>query len=390
MLLGVVVLTSCTERLTTPGGCPSLCPGGLPEFRDTVLTAIVDGDSSFTGYSSPTDAASLLVANGGALGESRALIRFIPRGDSVLAGDSLKPFTIDSVVLSVFLQARDTTVNDLKLDVYRVPATFDTLTTFAELDAAMVPVALLKTIDVANAARSGRLEMLFTGAELAKLTYAPADSTRLVIGVRLRAPSTAGAYLGGAAAGDATPLYRTFVVADIADTLLRKQVLQRGVAENLTVRSAPTSEDPTLFRVGGFPAARALIRFNVPRYLRDSATIIRATLEMVPEGPLAGIARDSARIDVRAVLADFGAKSVVNPNQVASKWFQADVDTVRIDMANVVALWQGGSTFPTVVRVQLGQEFSSFLAPSFRSTRTATGGPRLRITYRPPYGVRAF
>jgi hypothetical protein len=389
LCLGVILVTSCTERLTTPGGCPSLCPGGTPEFRDTVLTSMLEGDSAFTGYTSPTDATSLLLSNGGVLGESRALIRFIPRGDSVFAGDSLKPFTIDSVVLSVFLQARDTTVLGQKIDVYRLPPTFDSLTTFAELEAAMTPATLLRTIDVADAARSGRLEMKFAGADLAKLTYVPSDSTRLVLGLRLRAPAPAGMYLGAAAGGDATPLYRTFTDVDIADTLLQKPVLQRGVAQNITLWQSPSSDDPTLFRVGGFPAARGLIRFDVPRYLRDTATIIRATLEMVPDAPVYGIPGDSARMEVRALLADFGAKSVVEPTRVASAWFHPGVDTVRVEVVNVIRLWSG-STFPTAIRVQLGQEWSSFLAPAFRSARSPNGGPRLRITYRTPAGPRAF
>jgi hypothetical protein len=294
------------------------------------------------------------------------------------------------VVLSVVLQARDTTVTGMEIDVYRLPESFDSLTSFAELDAAMTSAALIHTIGVADAARSGRLEMLFAGAELAKLEYQPADSTRLVLGLRLRSPVPGGMYIGAAGGGDATPLYRTFTDVEIADTALQKPILQRGVAQNLTVRGVPSPDDPTLFRVGGFPAARGLIRFEVPSYLRDSATIIRATLELVPDVAMAGIPGDSARIDVRSVLADFGAKSVVNPTRVASEWIYPGNDTVRVDMANLVALWQGNSTGPTAVRVQLGQEFASFLAPAFRSTRTTNGGPRLRITYRSPYGVRAF
>jgi hypothetical protein len=355
-----------------------------------VLTALAGGDSAFSGYASPTDGASLLLANGGALGDSRALIRFIRRGDSVFAGDSLRPFTIDSVVLSVFLQARDTTVTGMAVDVYRLPESFDSLTSFAELDAAMAPAALIHTINVADAARSGRLEMRFAGADLAKLAYAPADSTRLVLGLRLRSPSPGGMYIGASAAGDATPLYRTFTDVEIADTALQKPVLQRGVDQNITVREAPSPDDPALLRIGGFPAARGLIRFEVPSYLRDSVTIIRATLELVPDVAVVGIAGDSARIDVRSLLADFGAKSVVNPTRVASEWIRPGSDTVRIEMANLVALWQGNSTGPTAVRLQLGQEFASFLEPAFRSSRTANGGARLRITYRPPYGVRAF
>lgn len=389
-LAGAVVLTACTEKLTTPGTCPSLCPGGTPEVRDTVLTAVVGGDSAFTGYTSVTDPLSLLVSNGGDLGETVALIRFIPRGDSVLVVDSLKPFTIDSVVLSVFLQARDTTVSPLFLDVYRLPATFDSSATYAEVDAEMTPDHLLRSVQIVDSARSGRYPIPFTGAELDKLAFAPADSTRLVIGLRLRAAESAGAYFGAALAGGATPLFITYTEVDVADSALQHPSIQRGVDQNVNIRANPAPAESDLLRVGGFPAARALIRFALPAYLRDSATIIRATLELVPDQPMVGIPGDSARIDVRGILSDFGAKSPVTQTRSASGWFAPGGDTVRVEIASLVDLWQGSGGFPAAVRVNLGQEHASFLAPRFRSTRSGGGGPRLRITYRPPYGVRSF
>lgn len=394
LLLGLVastLLVGCTERLVAPGSCPPLCPGGVPEFRDTVLTAVVGGDSSFTGYTSFTDGASLLLSNGGPLGDARAVIQFIRRGDSVFAGDSLKPFTIDSVVLSVVLQARDTTATGLKIDVYRLPATFDSLSSFAELDAAMVPAQLLKTIDVADAARSGVLTMSFVGAaELAKLAFVPSDSTRLVLGLRLRANSPAGAYLGGLASGSSTPLYLTYTRVDLADTTRNRPILQRGVQENFTQFQGVVAPHPDLLRIGGWPAGRVLIRFPFPEYLRDSATIVRATLELTPEVAALGIPGDSARVDARILLADFGAKSVVDPSTGASAWVRPGTDTLRLDVAPLVARWQGDPDMPSAVRLGLGQEHASFLAPVFRSTRSAGTGPRLRITYRLPYGVRAF
>lgn len=390
LLLALVTTASCTEQLVTPGECPVLCPGGLPEVRDTVLTAVVGGDSAFTDYASRVNAATLMVSNGGTFGDTRALIRFLPRGDSVFAGDSLKPFTIDSVLLSVVLQERDTLVTNLSLDLYRLPASFDSLTTFEELDAGMTPAALLGTLEIADAARSGRLTLLFTGDDLERLEFSPRDSTRLVIGVRLRAPVPTGVYLGGLLGGDGTPLYQTFTDVEIADTLLQKPLLQRGVAQNLTLFGERPPVAPDLLAVGGPDASRALIRFPFPAYLRDSATIIRATLELIPDGEVYGIAGDSTRLDVRTVVADFGAKSVVNPNTIASGWIYPGSDTSRVEMANLVAQWQSSPQYPTAVRVQGGQEFGSFLAPRYRSTRISSASPRLRITYRLPYGTTGF
>lgn len=390
-LVATLALVGCTERLVTPGDCPALCPGGPVVVRDTILTALPGLDSAFTGYSPAPSAASLLLANGGPLGETRGLVRFIPRGDSVFAGDSLKPFTTDSVVLSLFLQARDTTVSGLKVDLYRLPSEFDSLTSFAEIDAAMTAEAFLKTIDVPDAARNGRITAVFAGAELSRFTYAPSDSTRLVIGLRLRGNAAAGMYLGGISSGDATPLYLTYTNVEIADTTKRKPILQRGVDQNLTRFESVPPTDANLLQVGGFPAHRALIRFELPRYLRDSATIIRATLELTPDAPLGGIPGDSARVDARTLLADFGAKSVVNSLRTPSAWITRDTDTLRLDIASLVELWQGDDPLPSAVRLALGQEHSSFLMPRFRSTRSAGGTPpRLRITYRLPYGVKGF
>jgi hypothetical protein len=390
-LASTLALVGCTERLVTPGQCPDLCPGGPVAVRDTILTAIPGLDSAFTGYTAGHNAASLLLSNGGALGETRAVIRFNPRGDSVFAGDSLKPFTTDSVVLSVFLQARDTTVTGLQVDLYRLPATFDTLTTYGEIDAAMTPATFLKTIDIPDAARNGRITAVFSGAELARFTYAPEDSTRLVLGLRLRGNAPGGVYLGGVAAGDATPLYLTYTDVEIADTTKQKPLLQRGPEQNFTRFASPPPPDLDLLQVGGFPAYRALLRFEFPEYLRDSATIIRATLELTPDAPITGIPGDSARVDARAVVADFGAKSVVNPLRTPSAWITLDTDTLQLDVASLVELWQGNDPSPSVVRLSLGQEHASFLMPRFRSTRSPGGTPpRLRITYRLPYGVEGF
>lgn len=390
LLLGMLVLAGCTERLVTPGTCPSLCPGGTPAVRDTVIHAIFAGDTSFTDYASVNNVASLLVSNGGDIGKVHALIRFLPRGDSVFAGDSLKPFTIDSVGLSVVLQARDTTVSGMKLDLFRLPPNFDTLTTFAEMEAAMTDESLLGTIDVLDLARTGRLFLWFRGDDINKLTFEPSDSTRLVIGVRLRSDTPGGLYIGAQLGGDATPLYQTFTDVEIADTALQHPLLQRGPQQNVSVHEHGTPPGPDLLTVGGTEGARALIRFPFPAYLRDSATIIRATLELVPENEVYGIAGDSTRIQVRSVVADFGAKSVVNTSNVSVDWVRPGTDTTRIEIANLVTMWQRMADSPNAVRVQLDQEYGSFLAPRYRSSRSPQGGPRLRITYRPPYGTTGF
>lgn len=391
-LLVVLGAAACAEELTTPGGCPELCPGGPITVRDTFLTAIPSGDSAFTGFGSVTDASSLLLANaGGPLTESLALIRFIARGDTVIVQDTTRTFVVDSVKLNLALQDRDTTKTGLVLDIYRVPQTLDTLASFAELTAAMVPAALLRSVPIPDSFKAGALPVIFSGAELSKFTFVAADSTRLAIGLRVRAPSQAGVYVGALNSGTTAPTYVTYTtVNEVADTILRKREIVRGVLENVTVRAGDLPFSIDLLQVGGFPAARSLIRFALPLYLRDSVTILRATLELVLEEPVAGIPGDSARIDARTVVADFGAKSPIVVTTGASTWIQPGGDTVRIEIGPLVNFWQGTEGLPPVLRLNHGQEFGSFLVPRFRSTRSPSGAPRVRITYRPRFVFERF
>ena len=393
LLLAAVALAAaaCTERLTTPGNCPALCPGGEPEVRDTVLTALPGSDSSFSGYSSFTEASSFPLANGGALGESRAVIRFIQRGDSVIVGAESFELAIDSIIVRVVLQERDTTVGNLQLAIYRLPGTIDSTLTWTELDALMTEANRLRTISIPDSARSGPFPLLFTGAELSKFDFAPADSSRLAIGLRLIAPQPGvGAYFGASRSGDAAPVFQTWGTIAVDDTAQQRQLLQRAVAQNFPVRPAPTPVTDDLLLVGGDPASRALIRFALPDFLRDSATILRATLELTPDRPIVGIPGDSTRLDVNALFADFGAKSVPLNSPASLTWIKPGADTIRLEVTQLVRTWQGATPLPAALRIRHGFEWSSFMTPIFRSTRSASGAPRLRITYRPPFALEGF
>ncbi len=384
--------TACTEKLTTPGGCPALCPGGQPEVRDTTIDALFGLDSSFAGYSSLVDASSLPLSNGGALGESRAVIRFLPRGDSVTVADTTYPLAIDSVIIRMGLQDREPTISGLALELYRLDADVDSSITWPELTAQMVPERLLQTFEIPDTLLRGPIVFRFTGADLAKLAYTPEDSTRLVIGVRLVAPVVgAGAYIGAVRAGEAGVFYQSWATVPVVDTALRHPLVQRSPARNFTVQPAPTPVTSTQLLIGGRPASRALIRFALPDYLRDSVTIIRATLELTVDAPLVGLTGDSTRIDVNPILTDFGAKSVAFVNEGGTTWIHPGDGTISLEMTRLVRLWQGTTPLPAIVRVRHAFEWSSFINPILRSTRSAgAGAPRIRITYRPPFAVEGF
>jgi hypothetical protein len=382
--------TACSERLTTPGTCPSLCPGGQVTVRDTVIDVTFASDSSLGGFNGPTDATSLLLSTGATLGESRAVVRFLGRGDSLFVRDTVRTFTLDSAEVIVYLLQRDTTVTGLTLDVFRLPRTIDTLATVAEVDAEFTPDNLLFSLPIIDSIRSGPIPIPFQGADLAKIAFTPADSTELVIGLRLRAATTGAARVGALRSGALAAAFVSYVDIGVADTAIQKQSIARSPARDFTVRPPTVTPGADVLTVGGFPSKRAFMRFTLPSFLRDSATIIRATLELDGVAPVVGIPGDSVRIDVRGLLADFGLKSPIVGDRGANAYMRNGDRNLSVDVASLVTLWQGSAPLPAALRLELGNEWSSFLQPVFHSSRSSSGGPRIRITYRPPFPFQGF
>ncbi len=394
LLLAAAVLgvTACTEKLTSPADCPALCPGGSAVFIDTVITATIGLDSSYAGYVANNELLSLLIGNGGAYGNSRGIIRFVSRGDSAIIADTSRALRVDSAVISISLQNHDTTATNTVLEMYRLPLSIDSMSTVAQVDAAMTPGNLLQEFSLPPTLRRGTLAALFTGAELAKLSFVPSDSTRLAIGIRVRSDGPTGVRIGTAASGVQGALVTWYTTATaVTDTILRKQLLTRVTERNSTIRTAQSSPPSAdLLAVGGSPVARSFVRFTLPPSLKDSATIIRATLELTLDSPLFGIPADTSTLIMRPVLTSLGPKSPVTTDVFEGAFLLPGLTSISAEVASLVRLWQGVNGLPPIIRLQLGEEGGTFIAPAFRSTRSATGIPRLRITFRRGFAFEGF
>ena len=384
-ILAALVLSGCQEKLTAPADCPALCPGGQPQVYDEVFTAIPGADSSYTGYLQPHQAPTLLASNGLQGFEQRALVRFLARADSVSVRDTLRAYTIDSVALSFTIAARDTTLDGVQLLLYRLAPTFDSASTFADVAPAFVPESLIATVSVPDTLNSGVVRTVFQGADLSRVQIAAADSGKLALGVGVAAPSPTGVRVG-ALAGGSGPIFTTYVTMDVPDTGTAKlRTLALSAAFNTYVSEVPQISDSTLLDVGGAPSARSLIRFDLPPRIRDSATIVRATLELTPVEPITGLPTDPARLLARAILADVGAKSPVNTlvGRVPEDTLEIGATTVSLEAVRLVELWLGSTSRPSALILSLTPEASSFTRPVFYSTRVADPAlrPRLRLSY---------
>jgi hypothetical protein len=391
-IIAAVLLAGCQERLTSPGDCPALCPGGRPQVFDEVLSPIIGSDSSFRGYVQPDSAAALLVSNGLQGFEQRAIMRFPTRPDSVTVAGTPRAYTIDSVVFGFSIVARDTTVSGPQVQLYRLPRTIDTTTTFADVDPAFIPGNLVATIVVPDTVKTGPIRAVLQGTDLARVQIPPADSGVLALGVRIDAPSSTGVRLGAAAAriGGVFVTYATLDIPDAATPQLTTFPL--AATFNSSLSQVQQTDDSTLLAVGGEPSARALLRFELPTRIKDSATIVRATLELTPVSPITGLPHDPGLLQARAVLVDVGAKSPVNSSagRVPADTLDSGASgTVSLEAVRLVELWLGATTRPSALMLALPPELesASFSRPVFYSTRAADPmlRPRLRISYLLPF-----
>lgn len=398
MALGAVTLAlaGCQEKLSAPGDCPGICPGDQSVVFDTLITPVFGGDSTYGpgnvgGYVSPGEGSSLRVSNGLAGADNFAVVRFVARPDVVTLNGTDYPYTIDSVLVGVTLLRRDPAATGLNLEIYRLssPATVDSTRTFTQVQSDFAPANLLTVIPIPDTLQSGVLRKVFTGAELGTIAIPAADAGVLALGYRITAPAPTGIRIGSSSAGTAGPTFLTYYTPTTADTsLLHQPPLPRIVAYNGFVSSVSAIPDSTTITVGGVPSSRALLRFSIPARIRDSSTIIRATLELTPLAPMTGLPGDTVALDVRSVLADLGAKSprLSNPatRVLTSLLTVGSTDTVRVDVTTLVDLWQNPSRLPPALFLALQPEGSSFSQAVFGSTRQGVS-PRLRLTYVLPF-----
>lgn len=392
-VVGVVVLAGCQEKLTAPADCPALCPGGQPQVFDEVLSAIPRADSSFSGYVRSHQAQALLVSNGLQGFEERGLVRFNRRNDSVSVRDTLRGYTIDSVALSFTILARDTTLGGLQLLLYRLSPTFDSTTTFAGIAPGFAPESLIGTINLPDSLKSGSVRTVFPGPDPLQVRIPASDSGRFAVGVRVSAPNPTGVRLAAFASGSGAQ-FATYVTLDVPDTGTAKlRTLSTGPAFNSFVTEAAQTSDSTFLAIGGEPSSRALLRFSLPARIRDSATILRATLELTPVAPISGLPSDPVRLQARPVLADVGAKSPVGSAAGLQAQFPVPADTLEngtsgtigFEAVRLVELWLGRTARPSALVVALAPELeaASFSRPVFYSTRAVDPAvrPRLRVSY---------
>ncbi|MBK8249058.1 MAG: hypothetical protein IPK85_16900 [Gemmatimonadetes bacterium] len=410
LALGAVLVTAlaaCNEDLVGGAACPSLCPGTQVVVRDTVLDAVTFDTVINEITTLGAETALLLAARGDTL-DTRVIVRFdsLPKtvtrngGDSVIAA-------VDSAYLLLRLNASDTRITDsVRIDVYDVDTTASDTSTAAVL-ALFRPDRLIggSAFDTTQVKDSMRV-YLTNEKLLAKIS----GSGRLRVGLRATSKGRVSVSVGAANDALSAALFFDPVPSDTAIKALTVSPRSMTPADNATLRDdlldyfviargAPPPPSDVL-SIGGLPARRSFLRFDVPTRILDSSTVLRATLELTQRPNRFLDARDSVLVLPQVVTAGEEVRDLARAVTLLSAF---PVDTVRvapgdsgvrnIEVAAALRQWTTDNNpfkqqRALVIRSN-AEGLSPFDAHFFSLEAPAALRPKLRVSYslRTSFGI---
>jgi hypothetical protein len=395
-------IVACSEDLNGTAGCPSLCPEQRVDSRDTVLDAFVTVDTTVLGYPAIGTESRLLVASRGDTLDARAVVRFdtlvqhFTRGgtDSVI-------YTVDSAGVTVFLDTTGTKATQpVTIELYDVDTT--------AVDTAVATVLALFRPDRLIGSKTYAL------TELKDTLHVPLDNGKVLEKLRGDAPrrfrigfkvtSAASAQIrlisreGGGTptlSYDPSPDTTVHSLINTATSLTPTDnpTLKTDLTDYQIVAKTLSSSAGNLLGVGGLPAQRTYLRFDIPRRLVDSATVVRATL-LLTQAPAPSVdAGDTLTIYPQVVRAALGitdigrSAGIINsPNvEIDSLRLKPSDGGVRaIEIVGALRQWKavGDTTLQRAIVLRSSTEGASAPTVFFYSTDAdPSQRPRLRLTY---------
>ena len=402
-LAGVVILTAiaaaCTENLDNSAGCPILCPDQGGEI-ETITIDAVTLDSTVSALAGQGTETSILLATRGDTLDSRAVIRFDSIPDRYRKpGSDTTSFEVTTVD-SAFLRLRVDTIggkipNSVTLDLYDVNSTAPD-SAVAEIAALFVPGRLVTSATFERAALKDTINVAIPGSAILSR-----KGGAFRIGVRARATQSVQLRLL-AQEGSGAPTVLSYRVspdtlvakvtlAPASRTPLNQPILAASLADyTLLVKGTATGAASQL-NIGGLPARRVYMRFDIPEFIVDSVDVVRATLLLTQQPNFSIDAQDTVQIIPHVALAANAVTDIAKAAQIA---IGIDSDTLRVapggsglkmlEVANLISVWRSQNLAETpraLVLISTLEGTSPLEARFFPAEAAPDLRPRLRISY---------
>lgn len=412
LLVAVAALgtAACTEDLTTSNTCPELCPEQDLTVQQVELMPVTV-DTVLAGFPVLGAEQSLLVARAGDSLDVRAIVRFdsLPSTYDDEEGDNHDITQVVEPVVEVLLARQlATTPTAVTLQAYDVAVTGDD-TSAAVLAAAFTPDRLLGTLVVPPVSARGdtvQVDTLEIPLDPAMLLQRIGAKAGLRVGLRVSGADVARLPL------DPSNSFITFAVS--ADSGARRLALaQRSLTpandprlradqSSFTIVVAGTPPPPpSMLAVGGLPARRSLLRFQLPPDIVDSSTVLRATL-VLTQNPVRGyLATDTLPLQPLAVTTRASVTDVRRRMQLAANALNpytgravlsvaplpvvpGDSGEFLIQIPELVGAWRTTDVLgfiPELVLATSRESWTPLRAEFFSAEAPPELRPRLRLSY---------
>jgi hypothetical protein len=393
-----VSILSCSENLDSSGACPVLCPQIGGEVQNITIDAVAI-DTTVPALSGLGTEPGLLLASRGDTLDTRVVLRFdsLP-ATFIPASDTARPITsVDSAYIQLELDTLSIKgPGPVTIEAYDVDTTANDTSTAAVL-ALFRPDRFISSQTFTREQLTDSLKYFISNATvLAKIQ----SSAPLRIGLRatgaassqIRFISTEGG-LPPVMLFRATPDTTTkpLTVTLFSKTPVGESLLAANLKDYTVIAKGPPPAAPSVLAVGGLPARRVYILFNIPSNIIDSSTVVRATL-LLNQLPNTSIdPTDTVFVLPQVVLA---GKAVTDPAKAAQIIGSISVDTLKlqpgssgstnVELARAFTLWhtQQPDTLPRAIVLKSVTEGNSPLELRFSSSEdVAALRPRLRISY---------
>jgi hypothetical protein len=178
--------------------------------------------------------------------------------------------------------------------------------------------------------------------------------------------------------------------------------LQEDLRDYHVLARTPPGGPLTRLNVGGLPARRSYLRFDIPQSITDSTTVVRATLLLTQDPNRTFAATDTMAIVANLVVAGTAVTDIARAAELVLDPLFSASDTLRIvpadsgvrelDIAGFLRNWRGLNRTEVPHALVLNSTragFSPLEARFFSIEAVPSLRPRLRISYSPrsPVGL---
>ncbi|HEY3286483.1 MAG TPA: hypothetical protein VGJ96_05085 [Gemmatimonadaceae bacterium] len=400
---------ACSEQLDAGSACPSLCPGLAVPLKDTVLSPVVAYDTTLVGYPSVGSEEGIPLAWRGDTLDVRGVLRFDTLAQRYTPpNDTSRPVTrVDTAVLRMRLNLTQSRLPSwVRFEVYDVDDTTASDNDTPALLALFTPGRLVTSRTLTRAEITDSLRFPLSGAWLLQKMH---SFSRVRFGLRLVASGPVSLRVHTVETGLPAEI-RYYVSPDTAVHQVVTALYSKTPPEpaslasdyrdySVVARNALPGWGPLALSTGGVPARRSYLRFVIPKWLLDSTTIVRATLELTQSPQRNFDPTDSVTVFGQAVAATGLITDVRRSTQILIPAGMFVTDSIRVapadsgvrtlEMNGLLRVWKSATdtsrTAPqrAIVLLQREEGLHGGEVRFFNSRASAAVRPRLRVSYIP-------